>query len=269
MIVLDKLKDIMRFELKVFYVYMPFLEPLYNLKFVDKVSNKMGIKIEILTPPKKMVKKRLLKDGLPYRRARWCTYLKSRPLRDLLRRKIVDLMAVGDRIWEAGKRFRRLAFKVLKDRLSEGKKVYPVAPLTIVDIISLVRKTGLIHPDYLNGAIRVSCYYCPYKPIYELYLLKPDVEDLGLIEEVMRREYKKWYSRYCNFEEFRRYALWRFTPSVAASFLRGKRFIEDKEEEIIDLKHIEEMNSYPWLNEVKAPILSLNSMKLLLKSLIG
>ena len=128
---------------------------------------------------------------------------------------------------EARKRFSRLWRLIInKKKLVKGRDVYLVALLTIIDVASIVRSLGLIHPHYLIGSSRVSCIYCPYKSAYELRLKLGKVEDEGLIEDILRYEWRRWYRDLINdFNIFFNEHLWRYVPRVAHMFLKLKETI--------------------------------------------
>ncbi|RLE54657.1 MAG: hypothetical protein DRJ40_10495 [Thermoprotei archaeon] len=220
LIILLKLQELVRFRLHVCYVHIPYLEPKINVDYVMEIGKRLGIDIEVLEPPRWIVRKYLMKEGLPYRRSRWCTYLKVRPLRSI--RKVIgaDFEVTGDRLLECRKRFKRLMALLERSTFISGKEFRPIYPLTIVDIVKICREsTGIVHPQYLRGFSRVSCTYCPYRSTYEVLISSVDeVEDPGLIDSVLRMSYEKWYRDYVDFSDFIRYGLWRYVPKVAKMF---------------------------------------------------
>ena len=62
---------------------------------------------------------------------------------------------------------------------------------------------------------RVSCTYCPYKSLYELYAEPTRGLDTAYIEHVLNRQYHKYYSPIARWEEFQKYHLWSFDPSAS------------------------------------------------------
>ena len=251
LILLLKLLEKVDFHLYVVYTHMPFLEPEGNIKFVEVVSRRLSVPITIISPPKRIVRKHLYKEGLPYRRSRWCTYLKTKPIEKYFKENDLDIRVIGDRLWEAPKRFCRLLSGLYGEGLLRGKKLFIIAPLTIIDVASVVKQHGLVHPDYLRGITRVSCYYCPYKSVFEMYLAKPNVEDEGLIHEVLKREWSKWYEKYIALEDFIRYHLWRYVPTLAKLILQVKVHAANSASRLT-LDQIKEYNTYMWLHEVPA-----------------
>ncbi len=210
------------------YVHMPFIEPLHYVREVERIAKSLNTDVLIVEPPRKLVKAYLLKEGLPYRRARWCTYLKTRKLREVAKREIkAELIVVGDRIWENLKRFSRLTSLIIARRFVKKGSIYPVALATFMDVVKALDRLHAIHKAYLSGCIRVSCTLCPYKSIVELSTREPyeGLEDPGFVYEVLRREWKKWYVDVgIDFESLENEALWRFVPRVAKLFLKVKEY---------------------------------------------
>ncbi len=253
LITLLKLSEHVNFKLHVVYVHMPYLEPTFNLKFIDKVSSKLGVEIEVLSPPRWIMRKYLKENGLPYRRARWCTYLKTRPLKEFKRKMDINYTAIGDRVWEAGKRFSRLFKMLLEGRIFKGKNFMPIAPMTILDVARIVKSYNLVHPDYLKGLTRVSCYYCPYKCLYEFYAVSDaEVEDVGFIDSILKFEWRKWYSKYVDYESFTKYHLWRYTPKIAKMFSELRAKIEESMDDYrrVPVNRIVELHRRFWTSSI-------------------
>jgi len=223
-----KLVDRLGIDVKPIYIHMPYLEPLENVSIAIDIAKKLGIELEVREPKKRIVREYLYREGLPFRGNRWCTYLKTRPMRDFCKSMGIRYNVVGDRIWETVKRFRRLALKVLNRRLVKKRDIYLVAPLTIIDIASIIRPFSTVHRHYLLGASRVACIFCPYKSAYELRLDLGRVEDPGLIDSILRIEWRKWYRDHIDLESFVSEHLWRYKPRVAEIFLKLKNYIEKK-----------------------------------------
>ncbi len=200
------------------YIHMPYIEPRSFIDEARRIAKVVGVELVEDEPPRKLVRKYMLVEGLPYRRNRWCTYLKARKLREIARSMNAELMAVGDRMWENVKRFRRLAPMIRNGRIHRKRVLYPVAMLPLSDIITIVSDHGAIHGAYLSGLMRVSCILCPYKSVVEIasYDIDMELEDPGLIESVLMREWRLWYQRVgIDFDTFVKEALWRFVPRVA------------------------------------------------------
>ncbi len=255
LIILLELMKYVSFKLHVVYVHMPFLEPESNVRFVERVSRKLGVEVEIREPLRRVVARKLLEEGLPYRRARWCTYLKVRPLREAKRRLGIDFEVVGDRMYEARKRMMRLIKPAMKGELVSGKKLRLTYTLTLLDVVKIVRSKGLVHPDYLDGLPRVACTYCPYKALHELSV-KREVEDPGLVEEALKRAYHKWYEGKVGFEEYMEQALWRYTPVVAKAFAEVKKTLSRIEPSLSSEKVHRDYASV-WVNPLpRAPTIT-------------
>ncbi len=237
LVTLVKLHERINFRLHICYTYIPYLENIRNLDFVQRVSEKLGIHIEILSPPRSIVRKYLLKYGLPYRRARWCTYLKVRPLREFMKRQGIEFRVVGDRLTECEKRWKRLIELALHYKYVGGRELRVTFTMTLMDVVKLCREYGLVNPLYVRGMSRVSCVYCPYKTMYELYLEDIDeLEDPGLIEHVLRRSYERWYSGKVSYEDFVRFHLWRYVPNVARMFSLLRRAVKERTRDTYTLR---------------------------------
>jgi len=242
LILLDLLYERVGFRLEVVHVHMPYLEPEYHVDEAVRLASRLGYGVEVLEPPRRVLARRMLEEGLPWRRARWCTYYKTRPLEEYFERGGFDYMVVGDRVWESLSRSRRLRPETLFDR----ERFEPVKHLSLVDVVLLVRSYGLVHRDYTIGLPRVSCRYCPYKSLYEL-ILEEGVggdEDPGLIEEVLRREWRRWY-RSIPWEDFTTHHYWRFTPRVAQAFHRLRSMLEHVEP-VVRLEEVRSMVRSQW-----------------------
>ena len=236
LLILDKLYEYVNFKYKVAYVHMPYLEDTRNINFIESIGSKLGINIDILQPPKHLVKRYLVKYGLPFRRNRWCTYLKVKTLKKYMKSINAIYQVIGDRLSECRKRFSRLSERVIKLKLFHRRLFMINGLLTLFDIIRLCREYNIIHPDYLSGCTRVSCFLCPYKGLHELNK-SCILEDEEFIEDVLRKEYKRWYSKYISYDDFKRYHLWRYTPSIARVFSRLHQ-IYNEIEPSIDLNDI-------------------------------
>ena len=252
LIVLLKLQELVPFKLHVCYTYLPYLDNVKNIDYIDRVSEKLGVHIEVLSPPRSIVRKYLAEEGLPYRRARWCTYLKVRPLREYAKKHGVEYKAVGDRLTECEKRWKRLLEAAARRTFIEKRELRPTFVLTLLDVIKICREYELVHPLYLRGLTRVSCVFCPYKTLYELKLETIDeVEDPGLIETILRRSWLKWYYDAVPYEDFIELHLWRYVPNVAKMFTELRKYVKRKynvdEKGRITKKEIAETYSRVWL----------------------
>ena len=251
LITLSKLREYVSFRLYVCYTYIPYLENVKNLDFVQKVSEKLGLTIEVLSPPRNIVKKYLLRYGLPYRRARWCTYLKVRPLREFMKKNCIDFRVVGDRLTECEKRWKRLIELALSYRYVGGRELRVTFTMTLLDVVRLCRENDLVNPLYVRGMSRVSCVYCPYKTMYELYIENIDeLEDPGLIEHVLKRSYEKWYADKVSYEDFIRFHLWRYVPNVAKMFSVLRRSVKEhvRESTTLNVKTVAAWYRSLWTN---------------------
>ncbi len=252
LIVLDALYDRLDFHLDIVHVHMPYLEPEYHIDEALRLASRLGWSVEVIEPPRRVLARRLLEEGLPWRRARWCTYYKTRPLDEFFEERGYDYMVVGDRKGESIARSRRLRPDTLFDR----RRFEPIKHLTLIDVALLVRSQGLVHRDYQLGLTRVSCRYCPYKSLPEL-VIEEGVggdEDPGLIEEVLRREWRRWYRR-IPLQDFMENHYWRYPPRIARAFHEAKKRFEGREPSLGPLDQAR-LNRSIW----EAPIEALEAL---------
>ncbi len=204
-------------EVKPVYSYVNYLESIKTQRFLDLVERKLGIEI-IRVEAGKEIMRSMLEKGMPYRGNRWCTYLKVKPIRKLQKR-CDCLRGSGERLTEAFKRF-KVGYKKKRIPIQDGIKIRPVYPLTLIDVVKIVRDVELVHPDYYEGLPRVACVFCPYKTLFEFSEKDfNDVEDPGVIESAIKASYKRFKYK-MDFEEFWKTHSWRFPPSVANFFHR-------------------------------------------------
>jgi len=218
------------------YIHMPYLEPPAFIDEARRVASRLGLDLVVSEPPRRLVRRYLIEEGLPFRRSRWCTYLKTRRLREVARALGARYIVVGDRMWENVKRFRRL--RPLVERMTLVKKgiVYPVAWATLLDTVSLARSLGCVHTAYLRGWSRVSCTLCPYKSLHELVNELDRLEDPGLIEHVLRLEWRRWYrDQGIELRDFVEEALWRLAPRPARAMLAAKEVVSERGERVMSL----------------------------------
>ncbi|NPB00210.1 MAG: phosphoadenosine phosphosulfate reductase family protein [Crenarchaeota archaeon] len=255
LIVLLKLQEKINYRLHICYTYLPFLENIKNLNYIETVANKLNINIEIISPPKRIVIKYLRKYGLPYRRCRWCTYLKVRPLREYSKKINATFHAVGDRATECEKRWKRFCEYIIRTKFISKREFRPIYTLSLIDVIEICKQNLLINPQYFRGLQRISCVVCPYKSLPELYIENIDeTEDPGLLESILRTEYRRWYSHIVTFEDFQNLKLWRFVPSVAKLFvnLRKKLFTEDETYKKLSLDKYVKLISSIWREDIRS-----------------
>ncbi len=240
------------------YSHVSFLEPPRNIDFAVKAAERLGVDIEVVEADRELMKKRLLEEGLPYRGRRWCTYMKLRPIKMLKKQRRPHIIADGDRMTEAFKRFMRLyQMSPRKPRLYSGGRLRPIYIWTLLDIVQNVRALGLVHPDYYEGLPRVACMMCPYKALHEFSEKQLELlEDPGLIEEAIKTSYRRWYpADKIPWEDFRSQHLWRHHPVVALKMYRAKRLLTSREpSEEIRAETVEAMYRSLWTNPMpRAP----------------
>ncbi len=266
LLTLLKLSQAVNFKLHICYTYIPFLENIKNIEFVYQVASKLGIEIEVLSPPRRIVLKYLRKYGLPYRRCRWCTYLKVRPLREYFKKIGATLHAVGDRATECEKRWRRLKEYLMRQRFISRREFKPIYTLSLIDVINICRKNLLVNPQYLKGLQRVACVVCPYKSLPELYVEGIDnVEDPGLIESILRKEFYRWYLGHISYEDYIKYGLWRFVPRVAKLFskLRIELGKDSSYDSTLSLNKYSDIVARIWKENYIDNIIKINFVELL------
>ncbi len=244
--ILAAVRERVDFRLYAAYVHMPFLEPPSCLDFAERAAERLGVELISVEAERRRVKTYLERQGLPKKGRRWCTYLKIRGLREARKSVSADFEAKGDRLVEAGKRLRRMYHFLRKRVFVDGSKVNVAYPLTILDVVRITRELGLVHPQYLAGIPRVSCKYCPYKSLYELYASEDfEVEDEGYVEYIARREYQKYYEPLMSWDDFWEQHLWRFSPTAASLLARFKS--EHPEGPCLELEQAIEMFRSVWI----------------------
>jgi 3'-phosphoadenosine 5'-phosphosulfate sulfotransferase (PAPS reductase)/FAD synthetase len=254
LLVLLKLLEYVDFKLHVMYVHIPFLESPRSVEFVERVASKLGIDIDIRTAPRREMKSLLKWKGLPRRGYRYCTVYKAKPMRQLRKEDPRLIEVIGDRLTESPKRMERLSKAAAYRVVLVGRKFRPTFFFTLLDVVDIVKKSGLIHPDYLDGLPRVACTICPYKSLHEFHKLPP-LEDEELIEKVMEKTWKKWYS-WTSFELFKQHHLWRYPTRLAKAILNAKLAIKPYTStfEELDADWVEEAYKRIWVEPTpKAP----------------
>jgi len=251
---LARAREYVDLRLYAVYSYMPVLEPRENLEYARRAAERLGVEFIETGPPERIVVRYLLTEGLPYRGVRWCTYLKTRPLREAAKKLDVHYMVRGDRIFEALKRMRRLYWAAVEEKIVEGKQLRPTFTWTILDVVRAARSLGYTHPDHLRGLPRVSCSYCPYKSLYEFTATRETGWE-GLIEDVLRREYRVWYEgKGIPWSDFVERRLWRYRPQAARAWLEVGSMLEklaDRGEvETVQARRVLEDNASMWREEL-------------------
>lgn len=244
LILLTYIREIIDFRITAVYVHFPFLEPFENILFVEKIAQKLDVKLKVVEVDRKRALFYLLREGLPRRGLRWCTYLKTRALRSAKKELKADFEAKGDRMQEAGKRMKRLSEMKRKNTFIEGRTINLIYDLSLLEVSEILHREGLIHPHYKQGLPRVSCKYCPYRSLYELKVSEKHVtENEELIHYILERNYQRLYSHISDFETFMKYHLWRFEPSIAKIRLKLK---PPGKEETLSIDAAREMFASLW-----------------------
>ncbi len=227
LVTLLRLQERVDFRLHVMYIHIPFLESPRSVRFVETVARRLGIEIDIREAPRRVMKTLLKWKGMPRRGFRFCTMYKARPMRELRKKDPSVIEVVGDRLTESPKRFERLTKALAARIVLAGRKFRPTYLFTLLDVVEIVRETGLIHPDYLDGIPRVACNLCPYRALYEFTVDTSEPEDPELIERVLDKMWRKWYS-WTSYETFAEQRLWRFSVPVAKPLLEAKQLLAQR-----------------------------------------
>ncbi len=240
-------------EVILVYSHVTYLENQKNIDFVQDVANKLGLKAVILEADKDVMRSMLLK-GMPFRGNRWCTFMKVRPIKRYLKEMKDYVRADGERMTEALKRFKRLGMSSRKPRPFDGGRVRPIYPLTLIDVVKIVRDLGMVHWDYLKGLPRVACTFCPYKSLREFDGSEwNEVEDPGLIEEAIRVSYKR-FEYDIPWEDFLERHLWRFSPKLANKIYKMQETLaKEKGLERIDSKVVSKLYRSLWTEPIPKP----------------
>ncbi len=260
LVLATKLVQYVNAELLPIYVHVPILDTSKNLSFVDYVSKKLGIEIVVVEAKRRDVLSKLRWLGMPRRGFRWCTAFKVVPMRRIVKeRNAIELL--GDRVFESLKRLKRL-LPIAGKSVVYARKLHLLAFATFLDIHRIVRRYGLVHPSYLEGSLRVSCTLCPYRTLFEIDLRNHD--DPGLIEELLRRDYSKRFSRIVDLETFLNLSLWRFDPSRTARILRLVKSVEERCREHgceeIAWSWIKQRIAELWSVDIDAPYLGIDKV---------
>ncbi len=272
--VLSMLRERIGFRLIAAYSHMSFMEPLRNIEHARRVGEKLGAEVVLLEADRDLMRRRLLEEGLPYRGARWCTFMKLKPIKKLHKSMRPVIVADGDRMAEAFKRFKRLyEMSPKKPRVLSGSRLRPVYTWTLLDIVETCRRHGLVHPDYLEGRSRVACLLCPYTSPHELDEKSLDsLEDPGLAEEAIRVSYRLRYrDQGIPWEDYREQHLWRYHPRLALELYKAKKELEKREDlETLQASQVAEWYRSLWVNPLpQAPRLTPEKTLELLAQAIG
>ncbi|MEM4539180.1 MAG: phosphoadenosine phosphosulfate reductase family protein [Candidatus Korarchaeota archaeon] len=257
LITLLELQKYLNFDLKSYYIHVPLLDGERNLKFIDLISKKLDVEIGVESISKEKMKDLLEHYGLPYRGFRWCTYhAKIRVMRQIKKGRF-DYEVNSERIFESYKRFCSLLEYAKQRTFISGTQLKPLYILTILDVIDLVKARGVVHPDYIRGCSRISCSICPYRTVFELEKTANDLEDPGFIDLIMQKTYLQEYQNVATFDDYEKYALWRFQSNMAGKLLALKKCVE-KMEQSLKSEDVDKILSYVWMNSLKAPHLEID-----------
>lgn len=255
LLILLALRERIGFRLRVMYVYMPYIESPRNIEFVEKVSSKLDVNIEIVEAARRTLKTMLKWRGMPRRGYRFCTAYKAIPMKKARRSDESIIEVVGDRLTESPKRLKRLSKAAAYRVILVGRTFRPTYILTLADVVNITRRSGLIHPDYLKGLPRVACTLCPFKTLYEFNNLDP-LEDNELIDRVLHKMWSKWYT-WTSYNVFREQHLWRFSAIAAKPLLYAKQLLAHKGAEgAVSARSVAEAYRQVWLQGIDAPLLS-------------
>jgi len=252
LLALLKLQEYIDFRLHVMFIHIPFLESPRSVEFVEKLASRLGITVDVRSAPRRDMKSLLKWRGMPRRGYRFCTVYKAKPMREARRKDPKLIEVIGDRLTESPKRFERLSKAAVSRVVLTGRKFRPTYMFTLPDIVAIVREAKLVHPDYLDGMPRVACTLCPYKALHEFENI-PFLEDPVLIDTVLEKMWRRWYS-WTSLEEFREQYLWRFSARDAKPLLYAKKILKRREElEELRAEKISEMYRRAWQEGINAP----------------
>ncbi len=255
LLILLALRERINFKLRVMYVYMPYIESPRNIEFVERVSAKLDVKIEVVEAPRRTLKTILKWKGMPRRGYRFCTAYKAMPMKKVRRADKSVIEVVGDRLTESPKRLQRLSKAAAHRVILVGRTFRPTYILTLADVVNITRRSGLVHPDYLKGLPRVACTLCPFKTLYEFNNLDP-LEDNDLIERILHKMWSKWYN-WTSYEVFREQHLWRFSAIAAKPLLYAKQLLASRGgERAVSARSVAEAYKQVWLQGIDAPLLN-------------
>jgi len=214
--IITALRNYVDFDVEALYVYIPFLDDIKGPSIALEICKRLGVELEVVEAKRRQVKSYLRWRGLPKIGSRWCTMFKVKPVREIAKNRNA-LILVADRAMESPKRCLKLlhAIRCGMELYSMSRKLYPLAKATFLDAVLITKELKVVNPIYLKGGIRVSCALCPYKTLYEFKVLDQRVEDPGLIENVLKKEFRSKYSKHMDFETFIELHLWRFRPRMA------------------------------------------------------
>ncbi|ABU82582.1 phosphoadenosine phosphosulfate reductase family protein [Ignicoccus hospitalis] len=241
-------------DVTLLYSHVSYLENPRNVDFVEKVANRLGVKLVVVEADREIMRN-MLKQGMPFRGNRWCTTQKVKPIRKVLKEMKDYVRADGERMFESIKRFKRLSFhSPTTPKVFDFKKVRPIFLLTLIDVVKIVREVNAVHPDYLKGLPRVACTFCPYKTLHELdESVWNEVEDPGIIEEAIKASYRR-FEYDMPWEDFFERHMWRFSPKLANVLYKIQQELERKlgELEIVTSERVRSAYSSVWTEELPA-----------------
>ena len=246
LLLLSLLSEQIGFSVTPVYVHVPYLEPPENIDHAESIAGRLGYSLEIVEASRPQMLFYLAREGLPKRGVRWCTYLKMRALREARKRLRPDYEAKAERVAESGKRAEKLSRTFARAAYVSGSSLNLVYDMPINEVAAILRSWGLVHPHYLDGLPRVSCSLCPYRGLYELELsARYPLEDEGLVEQAALLHYRRYYSARVSWEDYWRYGLWRFAPSMGLLRLRERERADPSRR--LSLSEAREMFSSMWV----------------------
>ncbi len=254
LLLVSLLSERVGFRVTPVYVHVPYLEPPSNVDHAERIAGKLGYDLEVVEASRGQMLFYLGREGLPRRGSRWCTFLKMRALREAWKRLSPDYEARAERLAESGKRMERLSLAFSKSAYIAGKTLNLVYDLPALAVARALGERGLIHPHYTDGLPRVSCSLCPYRSLYELTLSRAyPLEDEGLVEHVAYAQFRRLYSAVAQWEEFWKYALWRFPPS-AARWRLGEREAASTDG-VLALEEVRSMFRSMWVSAPRLEVI--------------
>ena len=261
LLLLSRLIDKVSFRLHLVYIYIPFLDDPKGPDVASRLASKLGCNLEVIEAKRRDVRSYLRWRGLPRLGDRWCTQFKTRPVKKLAK-ELDALIVVADRATESPKRCRKLVRALVSRPSSRVRKLYIIAKATLLDVVKIVSEHDLVHPLYMSGATRISCTLCPFKSIYEYTVVDQSIEDEGLIESVLEKEYRRLYSNFVPKESFYENLLWRFSPRKSKIIHELLTFISRYavEARSISFKEVQRTLSRLWMQLGSIPRVDLASI---------
>ncbi len=139
--------------------------------FVERITEKLGVHLEVVESGKKFLELVNEERELPSRDNRWCTgLLKIRPLYEFYKKNNIRLVFEGIRMYESSSRGRLP--RITTSRYMPGiRRALPIISWTRLEAQLVALHFGLeINPLYDRGFTRIGCIICPAMNMHELHI---------------------------------------------------------------------------------------------------